>query len=223
MRSVCFVLSMAVVFGCNVDKNVSVTVDAGKKASSSSSHSVSSSGVLADGGSRIVSDMYDGGTSADAGVDAGPTKRLKVGQFTNTEGLKFTTVTLFDTKLKALCQPSADYKGVFRCFPSGSYKAPTYRGMDPKTGECVEEIIVAPDMKDASQSIAGIQRNGAPSIHKIGSKIITAPKYWIEMKPNDSKKKCIPQDTPPDFIFFSLGEDITSNLAEMKFNWVDSE
>lgn len=172
--------------------------------------------VLADGG------RTDGGP-ADGGPADVPLRRLRVGEFTTEDGFRVHAPTYYDTLLKTPCQPSADAKGVMRCFPSGPYKTPTYRGVDAKTGECLEEVVVAPVNPKTENGLVGINRGGAGSLHRIGQRL-TGLSHWVKVAPlsPDEKQKCLPQTAPLGSGLYALGEDLTGTLAVLKFSWVDA-
>lgn len=158
-----------------------------------------------------------------ANPDGGPVPkhRLQIGQYTTADGFRSLVPPYYDTALKMNCQPATDSKGVLRCFPGGNYRVPVYRGVDSKTGECLEEVILSPVTDKTVGSLVGIGTNGAGRLHKVGQKLVGE---FVHVKTVDKNGKpiCASQQIPQGMALFALGEDVTSGLVQMNFQWVDA-
>jgi hypothetical protein len=158
-------------------------------------------------------------------VDAGqpaPLHRLRVGQHTTADGFKSVNTQFFDTVLNAPCHPALDSKKTLRCFPVGTYKPPVYRGKDPKTGACLEEVFVGPAGQE--KGLVGIGLNGAFRIHQMGVRLAAGDAIWTATPDPKAPTKtvCTSQKMPADAALYAVGADLTPSLAEMQFQWVDT-
>lgn len=155
-------------------------------------------------------------------MEARPQKhRLQIGVYSTADGFRSVVPPYYDTALKMTCQPATDSKGVMRCFPGGNYRMPVYRGMDTKTGECLEEVILSPSNDKTVGSLIGIGANGSGRLHKVGQKLVGTAIY-IKTVDKDGKPTCVSQPIPQGTAIYALGEDVTAGLMPMTFQWTDT-